>query len=131
MILIRGIDWIEVDSDQVEFMVPRTSYSRVSAAGCPSYEKIKIELIRGRRFVRPSDGTDIVVGVTDEAGKILGLQYEIWKTMETSLYHALEARDAIERELTRTRVELERAAMRLEEIADENLWKRLKRIFNC
>lgn len=129
MILIRSVDWIEIDGNYVKLTQIKTPpFSYLSERHSPD-EKIKEELIWGRRFVRSSDGTDVVIGVSDEAGKVLGLQYEAWEKLEKELYQARTEHGIAKRELAKTRLELEGAIVRFYKIANENFWERLKRLF--
>ena len=89
MILIKHIDFIEVDRDQVElahFERPEMSYRVDSNEGDQIVPgEVIRELIKGKRFRRPRDNMDIYVGISKQAGDVLGLCYEAWDTMERAL----------------------------------------------
>jgi len=81
-----------------------------------------MELIKGRRFVRPSDGTDIIVGVSNQAAEAIGLMYEGWDNMEKELLSLLRSRRKLDAEgimLKSTLLKLKAATF----------WQRIKWVF--
>lgn len=87
MIVIKNIEVFETDLDLCEIV----SYAPPGQLVFPSAgeEPVTIdalrELVRGRRFVRPSDGTDIIIGVSKQAADIIGIQYEAWGQLQERL----------------------------------------------
>ena len=120
MLIIKNIEFIETDRDPYEILSHQMS----------SYQAIEVmtdkgkdfiggtelrELIRGRRFVRPSDGLDIMIGVSKQAQNVIGIQYEAWENMEESHNLAID-------KATHT-------ANKLAKLKKSNLWKRIKFVF--
>lgn len=83
MILIESIKYYEVEGDWTRVM-EMLSRDHIPCYG--SEESVSAELaqtiVRGRRFVRPSDGTDVFIGNTPDVAKLIGLQYEAWDERE-------------------------------------------------
>jgi len=86
MIIIKHIDFLEVDRTRCEILSkPHFEPIFVKDNEGPrlgDFAEIHKELIVGRRFIRPSDGTDIYIGVSKQAQDIIGLQYEAWNNIE-------------------------------------------------
>ena len=78
-------------------------------------ETVHQEVIKGRRFRRPSDGTDIVVGCSKQAQDIIGIQYEAWENMEKAMNN-----------MTNSFVDLQN---KLSDIMASGIWTRLKWVF--
>lgn len=99
MILITKIEYCQTDrdayeiyhSDLYEKSEPLFSCNSVSPR-TPVSDSVVREVVRGRRFVRP-DGLEVMVGMTEQAADVLGLQYEAWQELEDranenwALYH--------------------------------------------
>ena len=82
MIIIKNIEFLETDKDIYE-IYQQDHRSNFFKVGDDFVErKIFTELIRGRRFRRPSDGTDIIIGVSKQAQDVIGLQYEAFTNLE-------------------------------------------------
>lgn len=92
MLLVRKVDIIETDHDIAELQAMSSSPdASVPVNGGRDMEKISVikELVKGRLFRRP-DGLDIIVGLSRQAQQVLGLYYEVWDQMETTLYSTRE-----------------------------------------
>ena len=86
MIVIKNVEIFEVDRNPIEILSTTLPHQHVfPCSGDPVSVEVFRELIRGRRFVRPSDGTDIVVGMSIQAEDVIGLQYEAWDEINNSL----------------------------------------------
>lgn len=84
MIIIKSCEVIDVGDVTIKDIyryqpwecLPVNDYSAVAEVS-----EIK-ELIRGRRFVRPSDGIDVYLGCTKEVQDLIGIQYEAWDMLQ-------------------------------------------------
>lgn len=56
------------------------------------------ELIRGRRFIDPKRGVDIVLGCSQEVGDILQLQYDAFENMSQNIDTLLRHKDILSRQ---------------------------------
>jgi len=111
MIIIKKIEIIETDRDQVALLPMESPNTLVFPCG----NQEPVEIIRGRRFRRPSDGTDIIVGVSKQAERIIGIMYESWDNLQKSY-------DNISKEMRRYR-------KKVEESKKANFMQRLKWLF--
>jgi hypothetical protein len=86
MILIKNIEYIEVDRDPWEIISKRDPYQSVMVnygAECiPESIECLTEFVHGRRFVNQSKGLDVVIGMTRDVQNLIGIQYEAWETQE-------------------------------------------------
>jgi len=86
VLLIKNIEFIETDRDPYEIINLKSPYEAVEVLSNRGREVVSVneirELIRGRRFVRPSDNKDIIVGCSKKAEDVIGIQYEAWDTLE-------------------------------------------------
>lgn len=85
MIVITKVDYFEVGEDQYRHAIYRHHLDPfipcISSSSGDKYvtvEDVQREIIRGRRYVRTYDGTDLVIGCSQEVQKILGLQLDAW-----------------------------------------------------
>jgi len=117
MLLITEIKTIETDLDVAQ--VTRLAYDQSQKHMPFGKEMVErkyvTERIHGRRFVHPSRGIDVVMGVTTEAGEKLGLMYECWTDMI--------------KESSRMREINIGMAWELDKIHGFGFWKRLKCLF--
>jgi len=88
MIVIEDIKFFETNRDPVEILHMTPSHMPILINDVLYEQETFRELIHGRRFIRPSDKTDIIVGIPEKSQKILGLMYEAWNNMEESLNSA-------------------------------------------
>ena len=120
MLLIKNIEFYETDRDPVQIIRQSGSYEAIQVisdrGGCVVPLSEVRELVYGRRFVRPSDGTDLVVGVSQQAQDVLGLQYEAWQNMSDAL-DTCQAASAIK-------------SREIEDAKKATLWTRIKWVFN-
>lgn len=122
MIVITNVEFVHVDRDPWEILTAGpTAKERHQWRGRMTKEITK-ELIHGRRFTRPSDGTDIVIGTSRQAQEILGLQYEAWE-LQAKAYAAEK------RSHRRTVIELQGCQAILEDIRTASWVQRLKWLF--
>ena len=86
MIIITDLKFIQVDRDPYELVSLTGPYEGIevlSERGDTVVSATELrELIRGRRFVRPSDMTDVVIGLDKDTQDLLGLQYEAWENLQ-------------------------------------------------
>ena len=78
-------------------------------------DKVKRELVYGRRFRRPSDGMDVVIGVPKELADIIGIQYEAWEEKEKLITSLQET--------------VTRYSNNILHLVKQNFWQRLKWFF--
>ena len=99
MIIIKSISYIETPRDTEEVCLrepPETKIPVYTERGAELCEVREIRtLIRGRRFVRPSDGQDIVIGCYPDVERLLGMQYDAWENMEYDLRAANKQANSI------------------------------------
>jgi len=85
MILIRHIDFYEVDLDTVYIPLHHgfADIPVLDEAGrkVPAPISEVQELVHGRRFTRP-DGSSITVGLSVQAQDVLGLQFDAWTNLQ-------------------------------------------------
>ena len=95
MIIIKHIEFIETDRDPFEIIRQNMPYVGIPVITDEGEDIVECslisELIKGRRFRRPSDNKDIVIGVSKQAQDVIGIQYEAWAT-EFKLRCSLEDR---------------------------------------
>lgn len=122
MLVIKRIEFFETDRDPLDVLYCSSPNVPVDGVnGTIDFELFR-ELIRGREFVRPSDGKRLVVGCSKEAQEVLGMMYDAWAEMEDRI----ESLEADKRHLTNF---VSVATNALEEIRDETFWQRVKRVF--
>jgi hypothetical protein len=116
MKIITEIKVLETDKDFCEIahmayspMVSMPIGSDVVSTSCVR------ELIKGRRFINQERGLDIVLGVSQEVGEILGLQYDAFENI-SMLNDSLQ-------------IEKTRLANKLEKISELGFLERLKCLF--
>lgn len=123
MIVIKSVEFLETNRDPIELLATTPPYSPVFyGPGPPIEQEIFKELIRGRRFCRPSDGTDIIVGVSKQAGEVLGIMYEAWDNIEKA-YNTEVSKHSI------TARELYKCKSSLAKILNASFLQRLKWLF--
>ncbi|MCP4408813.1 MAG: hypothetical protein GY807_13830 [Gammaproteobacteria bacterium] len=84
MILIESIKVREVPGEHCN--IPRLPGNGMRAwmgAAPPDSitKEAETETVRGRRYIRP-DGTEIVIGMTEQAQDVIGIQYEAWENLQ-------------------------------------------------
>ena len=87
MILISRIEIIDTgDQDPYKIISMHMPDSTVPIMTQDGPDAVKcshiIELVKGRRFVRPSDGLDVMIGCSRQAQDLIGIQYDAWKSQE-------------------------------------------------
>lgn len=84
MIIIKSCEVIDVGDVTIQDIYRYQSWRCVPINdGTDAVEASVIqELIRGRRFVRPSDGIDVYLGCTKEVQDLIGIQYEAWDSLQ-------------------------------------------------
>ena len=100
MIVITKIDFIETERDPLELIHRYGLDGRIPFSNGRKEIEAKelMELIRGRRFVRP-DGKEIVLGISRQAQDVLGIQYEEWHRMNLRLKVATDEKLSLMKEL--------------------------------
>lgn len=112
MLLISKIEFLDVDVD-VHTIFEVKPWEPLPLKGGEMVEaKVAQELVRGRRFRRPNDGMDIVIGCSKQAQDVIGLQYEAWESLEN------------DRDYWHTQCVASR--LKIESIKQAGFWKRLK-----
>jgi len=81
----------------------------------PVEQEIVKDIIRGRRFRRPRDGTDVCIGIASDPSDLLGLQYEAWDNMESEWNRQRGLTNMVERDRR--------------QLLGANLWTRIKWVF--
>lgn len=77
MIIIKSCEVIDVGDVTIKdiYRYPPLECLPVNDYSAVAEVSVIQELIRGRRFVRPSDGIDVYLGCTKEAQDLIGIQY--------------------------------------------------------
>ena len=85
MIAITDMKFTEVNEDFLYsyYQDPVPIRNKCGLVGYVEKEKIKREIINGRRFVRPKDNIDIVIGMDKHAQNLIGIQYESYEILES------------------------------------------------
>lgn len=116
MIVIKNIDFIEVENDNIKLMTSTPSNKNYQI-----FENIEQELIRGIRF-RRSDGNEIVIGYSKQAQDILGISFEVFENLKSK--YDIECENHF-----RTTQEMNQLKNKLLEINSASFWQRLKTLF--
>jgi len=82
MLLISKIEFLDVDGDETTIFESKPFEPLFLRGGEMIQAEVAQELVRGRRFRRPSDGEDVVIGCSKQAQDVIGLQYEAWENLE-------------------------------------------------
>ena len=86
MILVESIKFMEVPDDIWEIVHMRSPYDGIEVITADGERVVAtnliLELVTGRRFRRPSDGTDIMIGWSEDVQKLLGMPMECWENQE-------------------------------------------------
>lgn len=123
MILITKVETVETDKDIAE--LHRLAWSNDNGSeflplGDQVVEaKVLREVIKGRRFVDTKRGIDVILGVSTQAGKYLGLYYGCFERMQDQVNTLKNNCDYFKNELAKARVELDK-------IKSYNFFQRLK-----
>jgi hypothetical protein len=121
MILIRHIDFIETGMERYQL----TELARWGAPTPIGYELADteqvIEWVRGVEFTRP-DGEKILIGASEQAQEVLGIQFEAWGNMEREIYRL----QASNKHLRDTIHDYQDEVDRLSRLS---LWERVKQLF--
>ena len=119
MLVIRKVEFLEVNKDPLELLATTQPGMPVECGEELVPVDFFKELIRGRRFVRPSDGIDIIVGCSRQAEEVIGLQYEAWDNLQNAY-----AAEQINHH--RTTSEMYEYKSRVDEMFRSSFWQRLK-----
>ena len=124
MLLIKKIEWIKVDRNPAQLMVRPERPLRVDTSEGPMTQSVGSlnELVHGRRYVRPSDGLEVMVGMSLDTQDILGLHYDMFDNQTKELEQANATIQALHNNLKALRITLD-------VVSSENFWQRLKRLF--
>ena len=94
MILVESIKYIEVPDDIWEIIHMRSAYDGIEVLTAAGERVVAtnliMELVRGRRFRRPSDGTDIMIGWSEDVQRLLGIPMECWENQEKDRNQLIE-----------------------------------------
>ena len=86
MILVESIKYFEVAENVHEIMHKLSAYEGIEVYTADGARIVSTnlvhELVRGRRFRRPSDGKEIVIGWSQEIQDLLGMPIDAWENME-------------------------------------------------
>ena len=93
MIAIRSIDYVKVDGTPENIYkfcyqeaLTETPMEVETANGTSMMRPTEVlEIIRGRKFMNPATGEHIVIGLSKQAQKLLGLNYEAWDNLQKDL----------------------------------------------
>ena len=98
MILVESIKYFETEKDPHEIYHTQGPYSGIEVITAKGEEivatNVLIELCHGRRFRRPSDNADVVIGWSEDVQRVLGMPFEAWENEE-------EFRNQLEKEINR------------------------------
>jgi len=102
MIIITKIEYIQIERDVHELICcsydPDAEPLYPANSDEPVSPKEVQEIVRGRKFRHP-DGREIRVGMSEQAGNLLGLQYEAWQDLEERLIVSLRTSLRLSREI--------------------------------
>ncbi len=117
MLIITDVETVDSKTDGQKFLEAVDDIPELQNPSIPIERRVEIaeEAVKGRRFVRPSDGMDVVIGMTCKAQKELGLMYECWESVASDLNKANRSVKIVTLQL-----ELLRAA---------SFWQRVKMVF--
>lgn len=117
MLLITKIETLKTKENFAEmYRLIYTSKDPYITFGSELLEtKVAKEIIKGRRFINPQNGIDVVLGASNEVGDLIGLQYEAWET-QIKNYTSLQNKHHI-------------ISKELNDIKMLNFWGRIKFIF--
>jgi len=135
MLVIKSIDFYEVNGDVYEMVAQsyreggmRSLMTVGSPAGDTSVPvSVVAELIKGRRFVGP--GVDMVIGVSEQAQKVIGIQYEAWENADKLIADQSYTIARKDRELNECGESLSKAHNELDAIKGASLFQRIKWVF--
>jgi hypothetical protein len=101
MILITKIETLTTDKDFAEVIKMSHDSFNEYIPFKERVEKAEVirEIIHGRRFVDPQRNLDVVIGITDEAGEMLGLTHDAFENLEGEREQYRLERDVIKCEL--------------------------------
>jgi len=88
VILISGIDFIHtaMDFHQISHLVGATDPDDfIQFENNQVKSNVVSEIIHGRRFIDRKSGEDVVIGVTERVGKLLGITMECFDNLEKDL----------------------------------------------
>ncbi len=128
MILIKRIECVQVDGDMVSIM----SHSPLSMPHFPvrnelgeeafvDTRELHQELVRGRLFRRP-DGTEVVIGMSEQCQDLIGLQYEAWDNTLNNVDRLMAREQALVKKNNQI-------SQRLADIHTAPWWRRLRWLF--
>lgn len=133
MIVVKNIEILKTDKDPIELLSTIPPYEPIWCEGEPVQHEVLAELIRGRHFHRPSDGAEIVVGVSKQAQEVMGILYESWDELQKANDELQKANDELQKayENERKSYQLTASKMhwyknRVEEARSASIWRRLK-----
>jgi hypothetical protein len=119
MILIESIKYFEVDRDPYTLIAqePFGCVPLMTDEGA-EYKPMDAltEFVSGRRFCRPSDGTDIVIGMSKDVRDLIGIQYEAYENLEKELSDWINSNG--------------RLAEKINKAENAGFWQRLKWLFS-
>jgi len=116
MMIIKDVEVLETNKDICEVMHAFGNPQQFYEFDNQKVEEMEVvqELVREHRFTHPN-GTEVIIGMTNKAGKILGLQYEAWESMKSQMDTLMSNYETVESELN--------------EIKSLGFWKRLLCLF--
>ena len=120
MIVIKNVEFYETQKDPIEIVSQSGPYEAIEVlserGNCIVPVSEVREWIYGRRFQRPSDGVDVVLGLSKQAQDVLGLQYKAWENMSAELCHYHCANHAYQK--------------KIENAQKATVWTRIKWVFS-
>ena len=123
MIVITDVKIIKVDENPC--ILDKYNHNFFSAEPCninDMYITRQSEFVKGRRFINREKGIDVIIGVSNEAGKLLGIQYEAFQGLEHQIQ---DLRSQLEVANDFKRIYMEKIKI----LEKSSLLKRLKYLF--
>lgn len=134
MIVIKSIDFFEVQGERHEF------YNRYIKGGNPimtvdtaaGTDQVMVEevaeLIKGREFRSPG-GRSVVIGVSNQAQDIIGIQYEAWENQSRMIEELSRDNGQLTIKADQLHRQNEEKLFELNEIKAASIWVRLRWLF--
>jgi len=130
MIVITKIEYLETDRDiyQLQSIASKSQLIELNTHNEKErmQAKLFIETIQGQCFRRPSDGTDIYIGNSRQAEKVIGIQYEAWQSNHMLVKDLSYQKEALKTELSIKDNYLKESNNKIEQSINSDFWTRFK-----
>jgi len=126
MILIKSIDYYEVDRDPIEIINNNPPYAGVPLISNGSKDIVTCEVLSewagGRVFINPQNGLEIKIANSKAVQDLIGIQFEAWDNLQAEHETCRQNLIAARRNLTKTFKQINAAHK-------ASVWTRLKWLF--